>query len=279
MTFSVNTNVGAQIALQSLNVTSSQLSATEKQISTGYRVADATDDGAAYAVAQRVRSDVGALTSANQQLGNVQGLLDTTNAGLNKASNDLNSLNAVLVKLADGNTQGSQRTQYQTQYANLVSQIKNDLNGANYNGKTLVGNIGGVPTGVTFGRTAVVQDQIGTTYGIATFGANGLYTSINVASFTSTHAQSFLTGTFANALTTISDQLNNYGAASNYVGSQISYNNDKIDALNSGLGSLIDANLAQESAQLQALQVRQQLGTQALSLANQAPQSLLSLFK
>ncbi|MBV8613383.1 MAG: hypothetical protein JOY66_06370, partial [Acetobacteraceae bacterium] len=101
----------------------------------------------------------------------------------------------------------------------------------------------------------------------------------NVASFTSTHAQSFLTGTFANALTTISDQLNNYGAASNYVGSQISYNNDKIDALNSGLGSLIDADLAKESAQLQALQVRQQLGTQALSLANQAPQSLLSLFK
>ena len=63
------------------------------------------------------------------------------------------------------------------------------------------------------------------------------------------------------------------------MGSQISYNNDKIDALNSGLGSLIDADLAKESAQLQALQVRQQLGTQALSLANQAPQSLLSLFK
>ena len=61
--------------------------------------------------------------------------------------------------------------------------------------------------------------------------------------------------------------------------SQVSYNNDKIDALNSGLGSLIDADLAKESAQLQALQIRQQLGTQALSIANQAPQSLLSLFK
>ncbi len=279
MTFSVNTNVGAQIALQSLNVTSSQLAATEKQISTGYRVADATDDGAAYAVAQRVRSDVGALTSANQQLGNVQGLLDTTNAGLNKASTDINSLNAVLVKLADGNTQGSQRTQYQTQYTDLVASIKNDLNGANYNGKTLIGNIGGTPTGVSFGRTAVVQDQLGTTYGIATFSSNTLYSSLNVSSFTSTHAQSFLTGTFANQLNSIADQLNNYGAASNYVNSQISYNSDKIDALNSGLGSLIDANLAQESAQLQALQIRQQLGTQALSLANQAPQTLLSLFK
>ena len=279
MTFSVNTNAGALIALQSLSVTASQLSATQKQISTGYRVADATDDGAAFAVAQRVRSDVGALTSANQQLGNVQGLLDTTNAGLKDASNNINNLNAVLIKLGDGNTQGDQRTQYQTQFTNLVSQIKNDLNGASYNGKTLIGNVGGTPTGVTFGRTAVIQDQLGTTYGIATFSGNTLYTSLNVATFTSTHAQSFLTGTFANALKSIANQLNSFGSASTYVDAQVSYNNDKIDALNTGLGALIDADLAKESAQLQALQVRQQLGTQALSLANQAPQTLLSLFK
>lgn len=279
MTFSINTNVGAQIALQSLGVTSSQLAATEKQISTGYRVADATDDGAAYAVAQGVRATVGALTSANQQLGNVNGLLTTTLTGLNSASNTINDLNAVLVKLSDGNTQGSQRTQYQAQYNTDISELKTQLNGANYNGKTLIGNVGGAPSGVTFGRTAVVQDQIGTTYGIATFSGNSLYTSLNVTTFTSTAAQTFLTGTFARALNTIGNQLNSYGASSNYVGSQVSYNSDKIDALNTGLGSLIDANLAQESAQLQALQIRQQLGTQALSLANQAPQTLLSLFK
>lgn len=277
--FSVNTNAGALIALQSLSVTSSQLASTEKQISTGYRVADATDDGAAYAVAQRVRSDVGALTSANQQLGNVKGLVTTTVAGLTAASDTINQLNAVVIKLADGNTQGSQRTQYQTQFSNLVSQVKNELNGASYSGKSLIGNVGGAPTGVTFGRTAVVQDQLGTTYGIATFSGNALYTSLSVSSFSSTHAQSFLTGTFANALNTIANQLNSYGAASNYVDAQVSYNNNKVDALNTGLGALIDADLAKESAQLQALQVRQQLGTQALGLANQAPQTLLSLFK
>jgi flagellin len=86
-------------------------------------------------------------------------------------------------------------------------------------------------------------------------------------------------GTFLNALSTLGTQLNTYGAASNYVDNQISYNNDKVDSLNGGLGSLIDADLAKESAKLQALQIRQQLGTQALSIANQAPQSLLSLFK
>jgi flagellin len=82
-----------------------------------------------------------------------------------------------------------------------------------------------------------------------------------------------------NKMNSVNNELNTIGAAVNYVNNQVSYNSDKIDALNSGLGSLVDANLAQESAQLQALQIRQQLGTQALSLANQAPQSLLSLFK
>ena len=96
---SVNTNVGAMIALQSLNETNADLAATQKRISTGYRVADSTDDGAAYAVAQSVRSVVGALTTANQQLGNVQGLLSTTQSGLNDISNTMASMRDVLVKL------------------------------------------------------------------------------------------------------------------------------------------------------------------------------------
>ena len=96
---SVNTNLNAAIALQSLNRTASQLATTQKTISTGYRVADASDDGAAYAVAQRVRSDVGALGSANQQLGNVKGLISTTITGLNAASNTLKDAREILVKL------------------------------------------------------------------------------------------------------------------------------------------------------------------------------------
>lgn len=89
---SVNTNVGAMIALQSLNTTNNQLSTVQKHISTGYRVADATDDGAAYAVAQRVRSDVGALTSANAQLGNTKGLISATLTGLNTVSNTMKDM-------------------------------------------------------------------------------------------------------------------------------------------------------------------------------------------
>ncbi len=86
-------------------------------------------------------------------------------------------------------------------------------------------------------------------------------------------------GTFIVQMNNVGGALNTVGSEVNYVKNQITYNSDKIDALNTGLGSLVDADLAKELAQLQALQIRQQLGTQALSLANQAPQTLLSLFK
>jgi flagellin len=279
---SVNTNTGAMIALQSLNRTNQDLAVAQKRISTGYRVADATDDGAAYAVAQSVRSSVSALTSANQQLGNVQGLLSTTKSGLNNVSNTMASMRDVLVKLADDNTTGSTRTSYQQQFQSMLANVKSFIQDANYSGKTLIGDLTG-STG-TFSRVAVARNETGSTYGIATFGGSALFGSI---SFTSTQLSASATvaalitstGTFMNQMNAVGTALNSVGASVNYVNNQINYNKDRIDALNSGLGALVDADLAKESAQLQALQIRQQLGTQALSMANQAPQTLLSLFK
>lgn len=278
---SVNTNNSAMIALQSLNRTATQLGVVQKQISTGYRVADATDDGAAYAVAQRVRSDVSALTSANQQLGNVKGLISTTISGLNNISNTMINMKALLVKLADGNTSGDARTQDTASYQQMLYSVKTAVQDAHYNGKTLIGNIGGT---AGFASVAVVRNELGATYGIATFGGSAFYGSI---SFTTTQMAvastmaSMITagGVFTKMFDKIGTELNSYGAASNYVDTQQTQNTSKIDSLNSGLGSLIDADLAKESAQLQALQIRQQLGTQSLSIANQAPQTLLSLFK
>ncbi len=281
---SVNTNYGAQIALQSLDKTNSALNGVQKQVSTGYRVADATDDGAAYAVAQAVRSTVGALTTANQQLGNVQGLLSTTQSGLNDVSNTMVSMRDVLVSLSDGNVTGNQRTQYTAQYNSLLSSVKTFIQDSGYNGKTLVGNITGSNSFANFGRVATVRNDQGASYGIASFGGSALFTSI---AFTSTQlggattvaALLTATGTFINQQNAVGTGLNTVGSEVNYVANQISYNSDKVDALNTGLGALVDADLAKESAQLQALQIRQQLGTQALSLSNQAPQTLLSLFK
>ncbi len=279
---SVNTNMGAMIALQSLQHTNSQLAAVQKQVSTGYRVADATDDGAAYAIAQNVRSTVGALTSANQQLGAVQGLLSTTQSGLNNLSNTMASMRNVLVKLSDGNVQGNDRANYEKQYNSMLANVQTFVQDASYNGKTLIGDLTG--SNGTFGRVAVARNESGSSYGIATFSGAALYGSI---SFTSTQMGGASTiaalitagGSFINQQNAVGQALNTIGSSANYITNQISYNSNKVDALNTGLGSLVDADLAKESAQLQALQIRQQLGTQALSLANQAPQTLLSLFK
>ena len=279
---SVVTNASAMIALESLDQTNSQLSVVQKQVSTGYRVADAVDDGAAYAIAQGIRSTVGALTSANQQLGNAQGLLATTNSGLNNISNTMTSMRDVLVKLSDSSVTGADRTNYTTQYTSMLANVQTFIQDANYDGKTLIGNTTG-SNGV-FSRVAIARNESGSSYGIATFGGSELNTSI---AFTATQlsgastvaALITATGTFINQFNAVSKALNTVGAETNYVNNQTSYNSDKIDALNSGLGSLVDADLAKESAQLQSLQIRQQLGTQSLSIADQAPAALLNLFK
>jgi flagellin len=283
---SVNTNMGAMVALQSLESTQSQLATTQKQISTGFRVADSTDDGAAFAIAQGVRSNVGALTSANQQLGNAQGLLQTASTSLTSVSNTMASMRDVLVKLGDSAITSEDRTNYTTQYQALAASVKSDIQGATYNTKSLIGNISNAAGGgiAGWGSVNVSSDENGNTYHLKQVDGSAIlgsinYTSTVLGSVTQVLAAISATGSFLNKQTAVGNDLNTIGSSINYVNHQTTYNNDKVDSLNTGLGSLVDADLAKESAQLTALQIRQQLGTQALSLANQAPQSLLSLFK
>ena len=299
---SVNTNVAAQVALQSLNVTNSQLQTTQKRISTGFRVADATDDGAAFAVAQRVRADTGALTTVNQQLGSAKGLVDTAVTGLTSISNSLSKAKSLLIQIGDNSISDSQRTQYIASYKSLVQQVANTVDGSTYNGETLLGKTGA--TAAVTGKT-VISNESGATSslsaednstlanalaaligGSVTGSGSGLTITVPTGAAGATTAQSAaltaLTGTttgFAVVQDGIANQLNQAGADSNFLNATISFNSAKVDSLNAGLGALVDADLSKESANLQALQIRQQLGTQALSLANQSPQSLLSLFK
>jgi flagellin len=298
---SVNTNVAAQVALQSLNKTNTELQATQKRISTGYRVADATDDGAAFAVAQRVRADVGALTTVNSQLGNAKGLVTTAISGLTSISTTLNSAKSMLVKIADASISQTQRDQYVASYKGLVQQVANTVDGSTYNGQTLLGSASG---GVAATTKTVINNESGATSTLSAEDVSGLASTLAgligatfsrsatgsdtwtaaAAGSDQTAAALALSATsgttsFAAAQTGVANQLNQAGTDSNFLDSTISFNNSKIDSLNAGLGALVDADLSKESANLQALQIRQQLGTQALSMANQAPQSLLSLFK
>ena len=260
---SVNTNIGAMVALQSLNRTNEALNATQKRISTGYRVSDAKDDGAAFAVAQSVRADGAGLTAANEQLGGVKGVLDTALAGLNKVSDTMIKVRETLVRLADDTLNADQRAQYNAQYTALRTQIQNFIDDATYNGRTLLSTT--PPAG---GNITTTRNGAGTMV-------------VAAAPATAAAAQAAIAagGDWPTINTVIADALNRFGSDARYVDAQIAYNRDKLDALDGGLGALIDADLAKESARLQALQIRQQLGTQSLSIANQAPQSLLSLFR
>jgi len=271
---SVNTNLGAMVALQSLNRTNDELNATQKRISTGFRVSDAKDDGAAYAVAQKVRADMSGLTSANEQLGGVKGILDTTHAALGKVSEAMEQVRAVLVKMGDGTLSSDEFAQYQAQYTTLQKQIVSFIEDATYNGRTLLST----DTASGGGDITTVRNESGTTFTITA--VDGATLTIDAtAPADAAAARTAITGNFKTVLKAINDALNQFGNDSRYVDAQISYNKEKLDALESGLGALIDADLAKESARLQALQIRQQLGTQSLSIANQAPQSLLSLFR
>ena len=271
---SIITNIGAQVALQSLNKTQDELAVTQKRISTGLRVADSRDDGAAFAVAERVRGEMAATTSANEQLGGAKGLLDVTRSSLENVSTSLNKLKEIVVKLA-GDLTTEQRTQYQTQAKELTNNVKAFITDANYNQRNMVG------TGGT--DVKVVINSTGGNYTVAAYdGITNIYNQVSGANaFTQGDAAASLTNTgkIGTAVTNTLTTLNTFGSYTNYVETQINFNKKKMDAQEAGMGALIDADLAKESAKLQSLQIRQQLGGQALGIANQSPQVLVSLFR
>lgn len=293
---SVNTNIAAQVALQSLNSTNTALEGTQKRISTGYRVADAKDDGAAFAVAQKVRADVGSLTTVNQQLGSAKGLVGTAITSLTNVSDSVGQAKSLLVEIGNQSISDDQRAQYVTAFKNLVTSVANSVDGSVYNGQTLLGKTGVAGSATSqnvinsnTGSTSTLTAEDSTTLASSLAGLIGLTFSRSggVDTFTGTATQTAaaasLTSTassgFASIQSGVLNQLNQAGSDSNLLDATISFNASKIDSLNAGLGALIDADLSKESANLQSLQIRQQLGTQSLSLANQAPQALLSLFK
>ena len=270
---SVNTNRQAVFALQSLNLTNSELGVVQKRVSTGFRVADARDDGGAYAVAQAVRSDIAGVTAVNEQLGGVKGVLQTTFAALTVVSDTMKQARAVLTRLADGAIDATQRAQYDTQFAQLKTQISGFISDATYNGRTLLG------TNTTAGGGDIVgiRNEAGGTFTITA--EDGALLQITATPTDAASAVTLLNGGFVTVETAIGTALNTFGASMQYVENQITYNSKKNDAMNDGIGALVDADLAKESSNLQALQTRQQLGVQTLSLANQGPQVLLSLFR
>jgi flagellin len=273
---SINTNAQALIALQNLNTTNSQMSITQKRVSTGYRVADAKDDGGAFAVAQAVRSDVAGVIAVGEQLGGVKGSLQTTFASLSVVSDTMKQVRAVLTRLADAAISADQRVTYEQQYELLAAQVASFVDDAFYNGRTLLStdaNAGG-------GNITAIRNESGATFTINAVDGDTLKMPAT-APTSSAQATTWIVsgGDFDNVDRAISTALNEFGSSMAFVDNQIKYNSQKVDAMEGGLGALVDADLAKESSTLEALKVRQQLGVQTLGLANQGPQVLLGLFR
>lgn len=274
---SVNTNVGAIIALSSLRTVNREVDAVSKKVQTGFRVADAQDDAAVFAVAQGIRGDIKAKASVQSSLAGGEGLAQVTNAALKGISDAIGDVRAKLALLGSGSISDDQRAIYQEDVSQLVDTMTSYTTQANFNGKNLLSNTqaGADASFVadTAGATLTltftdIEAEIATFDGASTIGAAdpaGDFTTANTA------------------LTALETAVNNAMASVAAEGRaltlQKNFTDDLVDAAKKGLGALVDADVAAESANLQALQVRQQLNIQALSIANQQPNTLLSLFR
>jgi flagellin len=278
MSNSVNTNYGALVALQSLNRTNADLASVQKRVTTGYRVNDAIDDGAAFAVAQGIRSNIGSLNAVNQQLNIARGTNGVALEAATSISNTLIKMREVTTKLADANLSSDQRRQYNADLSRLVGEVGNFISNATFNGSNLlqsaaapiqvIANVAGTQF------TLTSQDLSASLLG----GGTNLLT-VAFANAVAAGAALSANGSQATAESIVSTFLNNLGGDSRRLVNQVNFNAALLKASEEALGFIVDADLAKESSRLQSLQIRQQLGTQTLGIANQSPQTLLGLFR
>ena len=272
MANSINTNVGTLIALQSLRTTQSNLYVASKQVQTGYRVADASDDASTFSVAQGVRANLQAYSSIQGSLANGAGLGAVTQAALTNISDLVGNLQGKITQLADGSISADQRTIYTADYNALTQQVSNFISQANYNGTNLLsaGSAGKTFLADTNAATLTIGAQSSVDAAFTAFtGAAGVASASAAASALgslSTFQQAVATSLGANAAETRALSLQ-----SNFV-------NTVVDSVTTGLGAIVDADIGRASAAVQAQQVRQQLGVQSLSIANEQPATLLGLF-
>jgi flagellin len=274
MTFSVNTNAGAMVALQYLNQTQGQLNQVQSAINSGLKVASAKDDGAIYAIAQNQRGAVAGYQSVVNSLNNGSSAIDVALSAGQSISDLLIQMKQKALSAADPSLDTASRQALNADFTALRDQISTIVKNAVFNGFNLVD---GSTTQVTALASADGTRRITTAAQNMTL--SGGIVSIKTTSTISTQAKaSALISTIQASLTNVNSALAKLSAGAAKFSIQSTFTQKLSDTLTAGIGNLVDANMAAESARLQSLQVKQQLGVQALSIANQAPQAILSLF-
>ena len=275
MSFSVNTNNGAAVALQYLNATQGALAQTQSAINSGLKVSTARDDGAIFAIAQNQRGQVAGYSAVINSINNATSSIDVALSAGQSISDLLIQLKAKALSAADGSLDTASRQAINSNFTALRDQIGTIVKNAVFNGFNLVD---GSTNQITALASADGARRITTQAQNMTL--SGSVVTLTTTATISTQAKaSTLVATIQTSLTNVNSALAKLSSGAAKFSIQATFSQKLSDTLTQGIGNLVDANMAQESAMLQSLQVKQQLGVQALSIANQAPQAILSLFR
>ncbi|RAK52285.1 flagellin [Phenylobacterium deserti] len=274
---SVNTNVGAMVALQNLNATNTELANTQTRINTGKKVANAKDNGAIWAIAQNQRATSGALNAVKESLSRGQSTVDVAISAGETISDLLLQMKEKALAATDTTLDTNSRTALNDDFVALRDQIGKAIANAEFNGANML-KAGGVQIQslANANGTSVISvaaQDLSLTNGL---GNTGVSTTASIS--TISLATDMVTAVDL-AITKVSSVLSTLGTGSKSLASHLSFISKLQDAIDAGVGNLVDADLAKESAKLQALQTKQQLGVQALNIANQSPQTIMSLFR
>ncbi|MCK0070494.1 flagellin [Kordiimonas laminariae] len=275
MAFSVNTNASALSALQNLNGTNARLSTIQTQINTGLNVSSAKDNSAVYAIAQSLRAENAGLSAASASIDRALSTIDVAIAAGEAVSDLLIELKEKAVAAKDAGLDTASRSSLNNDFIQLRDQISSIVNNAEFNGTNAVEN-NGDPI------IAITNDDGSSQISVApqNLSLSGSNVSLTVAQQINTAAlASVAVDNIESSIQNVNSVLSNLGSNANRLELQKNFVSQLSDTIEIGIGNLVDADLAESSAELQSLQVQQQLGLQALSIANQAPQSVLSLFQ
>ena len=272
---SVNTNTGAMVALQNLNATNNDLDIVQSRINTGKKVNSAKDNGAIWAIAQTQRGTSTALNAVKDSLQRGQSTIDVAIAGGETVSDLLVQMKEKALAASDTTLDTASRSALSEDFKSLRDQIAKSVSNADFNGSNMIKAAGATVT--------ALANADGTSK--ITVAAQSL--ALGGANVTVAATASLSTATIAAAMvTTVSTSITNVGAAlaklgtgSRALGNHLTFVSKLQDTIDAGVGNLVDADLAKESAKLQALQTKQQLGVQALSIANSSSSALLGLFR
>jgi len=270
---SVNTNVGAMVALQNLNKTNKALAESQTRINTGLKVASAKDNGAIYAIAQNQRADVRSLNAVTESLNRGMSIVDVALAAGEGISDILIQMKEISLAAQDTGLDDTARATLAEDFNSLRDQITQVSSGATFNGINIIdGSQSQVaPLASASGAKMVVSGQnLGLGGGIIELSAASTFASVSEAA-----AQY---AAITSSIDAVSLALSTLGTSSKQLSNHITFVSKLTDSIETGIGNIVDADLAKESARLQSLQTKQQLGIQALGIANQAPQMVLSLF-